>query len=1250
MRFRQLFSSILLLFFSITRMYASPIEDAWKAILDKDLKKARTLLETQLKTDPKNTDANLLLLQLNRMEARKGGTELVRQMLSSLPDQSPYLYALFFEAAVTDGADKLAFKNFELLSELRKSKNLHPSLQRDLTATMGLHHLSAADRKEAKSVWAEMGHIPSWQMTGLFDNSSGSGFDKNYPPIQSPEPNAEFVSKNNARVSWFVPAYRQPNPWLFLGDHMDISEGVAFLQTFVTSASEQNLIIGIGLNGSAKVWVNDQLVIAQKEELHTGTDNLRAPCQLKAGVNRILVQLGFTSGGSPYFMANLSLPNGGTPQGLTYSTEYKPYPKLTGDLTSKQLPHFAATYFKKAIENEPDNLLNYLLLARAYSREKRYTEAVDLLKAAEEISPDNAAIVYDLLQVYNSWGRRTDLLVMLDRLRKLAPDLPLILIYDVNLALDRKDFSTAEKNLERFGTVYGEDSELYREHQIQLLAKKDAIGDLIKVVDLAHNRYPNNELFFKYQYFLYKNNNKFTAITLLESYLRSHENLGLRQLYWGELEELGRTATMLTDMASYEAFYQGEYITSQIKAKYYFDSKNYAKAEKEVLRNISIAPFRSSSWMDLVYISEELQKKEQAREAAGKAVQYNPNNFKARDKLRVLEGKKPLLDLIRVEDAEERIAEALQKPVDSDENYRYLFRENSILVFPEGSFIEYGVLGIQVYNEEGIDYWKESSFGINYSRQNLIVDKAEVVKKDGEKIQAERNGTDLVFPSLQIGDVVFLEYRIENYSTGSLRKEFWYNYTFNGFQPIDVTSFRLILPKGYQFRQAEHNLPGPPLKEMFDDFESYTWEYTNPVQARDEPFMPYLSNVGMHVSVSSVQNWRRISDWYSDLALPNAKTDYHVEDAFRAIFPNGTGALPEEEIARSIYDYICDKIRYSSVSFRQSSHVPQEPGTTLSTQLGDCKDVSTLYHTLAKKAGLKTRLVLVSTRDDGESEMLTPTNEFNHCIIRIDMKHDTLYQELTDSRLPFGVTPNAILQAQALVIPLSPSDPVGNELIRIPGTRRVQSSLRKAYFKVEGSSLKGNTQAFFDGGLASGYRSKFSGQNQTDTRKSVVDYFSGFFDKEITLNSFEFKGLEDRHAGFGLDADLEIKNSVLSIAGMKAIKPEFFELIFNIKSFPDESREFPVEYWVYENTDRYETELVIELQPGQVFQELPKDVLVKNFFIDYALTFERESDQKVIIRRKASILRERIPAEKYPEFRAAILAITQAEDVYLGVK
>ena len=66
----------------------------------------------------------------------------------------------------------------------------------------------------------------------------------------------------------------------------------------------------------------------------------------------------------------------------------------------------------------------------------------------------------------------------------------------------------------------------------KILADKNELPKLIKLVEEAHRKYPNSELFANYMYNIYKNVEKDinVATGFMENYLSNHYSFGLKKL------------------------------------------------------------------------------------------------------------------------------------------------------------------------------------------------------------------------------------------------------------------------------------------------------------------------------------------------------------------------------------------------------------------------------------------------------------------------------------------------------------------------------------------------------------------------------------------------------------------------------------------------------------------------------------------------------------------------------------------------
>ena len=142
---------------------------------------------------------------------------------------------------------------------------------------------------------------------------------------------------------------------------------------------------------------------------------------------------------------------------------------------------------------------------------------------------------------------------------------------------------------------------------------------------------------------------------------------------------------------------------------------------------------------------------------------------------------------------------------------------------------------------------------------------------------------------------------------------------------------------------------------------------------KDEPLMPLSTDIGNVLHLSTIPSWNDIANWYSDISNNKSEEDFEILALYKKLFPDTKKSMSQFEKAKIIYDYIESNIRYSSVSFRQSAFVPQRASTTLTTRLGDCKDLSNLFVTLARMAGINAQMVLVDTRDNGQKDILLPS-------------------------------------------------------------------------------------------------------------------------------------------------------------------------------------------------------------------------------------------------------------------------------------
>ncbi len=1249
-----LFVSVL--FFAANSFLSAALPgEIWEVFENNNLKKARELLEEALKNEETKVDAALTLILLNNLEDTEKNPELLQSIYNDMVDPSPYLFVFWFDRAVTSGYGKKDVETLIFLKEIMNDERVHPSLKAALHYVFGMHYVDENNVEKARESWNAVSCLRQWQYTGYFDNASGSGFNKDYAPIDHPEADASFVSARNSHIYWFSPSFPQKDIWMSTEYHIHTTEGIIYAQCFVESPENQELVLAVGCTGNIKVWINDAIVIEKEEERRTELDIYKSSCFLNKGFNRVLVQLGYTSDNDfPNFIIRFLNEDFTDVQNLKSVAAYKPYEKASSRNKAKEILHFAETYFKQKITQEPDNVLNHILLSMFYYRNQMHNEAIMVLRDIETKYPNNVLVQYQILRNYLKLKNRTQILQQVEKIRLIQKDILFILEYDLELSFEAEKYADAQRILNDLEARLGKNNETFLAYKMKLLLALENYLGLIELIEKSYHLYPENTKFLTLYFQIKKESEKTkkSPVKILEAYLENNYSYKITELLAKEYIEMGKPKKAEKIYLSNNSMFPESTAMYHDLISFYYSSAAYEKSLDIMNKALENTPFSSSHYNDRSYIHQALKMENKAMEDLEKAIHYNPNLFEARERLRRLQNRKEILSYFRRDDIQEIINAGFSNTEDSDENFVYLLDEHNYAIFPEGAFMQYNILCIKILNKSGVESWEDASVSYNDYSERLIIEEADIYKPGGKKFAAEKYNNHMVFPGLEAGDIILIKYRIDHYTGGRLSKEFWYTHVFNSVIQMKNSTLRILTKPDYHLNFLEVNMSEKPVKTQVDEFTLYEWSFQDVGKIESEPYMPSVYETGKTLHISTLSSWKIIADWYSDVVIPLAKSDYTVDRIFNEIFPDKSYHNKSDmEKAKRIYNYICDHINYSSIPFRQSNYVPQKPSETITTQLGDCKDMATLYHTLAKMAGLTTNIVLVSTRDNGQERIKLPSLEFNHAVVRIMLNGKPFFLELTSNKQPFGAIPDKLIQAQALVIPNNNKDTSGQNLINIPDEPLFPNSIEReiSYF-IKNDSVRISTTFTTVGNSSASLRDYFSGLTQKETNDHINALYSGSFENNYEVTDYVLDNIDTNKAVFTIQTDISIDNEIKTIGGLKVFKPIFFEKIATSNEFQEKNRKYPVLYWDYENFDQYETEVTINLPENTVIEELPQSNEIKSFFLTYKTEINEVKSNQLIISRTVQIDRRIILPSQYAEFLNTLNEIIKAEDIYIAYR
>jgi tetratricopeptide (TPR) repeat protein len=1216
---------------------------------------ASPLLTEAMKDPATFQDAYISKIYLESYRGKENEiTDFEKTFYKKADNPYPYIYALWFNEAV--GGDYGA-KRFEhqigLLNHIVDDPNAPGTLVGSANYSLGLHHTFTNHFEKCSQYYDRVGNLKNWQFTGPFENLSQSGFYKNHGPLDHPEPNALFKSLTNADIKWFTPSYEIKEGWTVVDNQFNNYSAVIYAQNFVNSNSDQEVYCNAGCSGSLKVWINDELIIYEPEERVTEMDAYIAKCNLKKGVNRILIQLGFTNNSFSNFTIRFADEKQRLIPGITGSSVYSPYPKAPGNASShpKSLLSFAEAYFTDKIEKAPNNLVNYLLLADVYLRNKKMIQARNLISTALTHAPNNCLLRMKIAEILSKEQNRTVLLEEIEQIKQLDPDCLLVMELNIKELFDNQKYEDGAKELAKRISLYGE-NEQTAAYKILLLVQEKKYDELVGEVERFYTKYPNNpkivDLMYAVKKDVYKDNK--AAMKIYETYMKNNFNYDAFIKYADYLSQQGNEEKALTIRKKMTELFPYSPKEFYSLSKYFYEAKQFDKAEEYAKQSLSLAPYNETYWEQLGDVKNEKKNITEALEAYNLSLKYNPNQYIILNKIRKLNGKSEAYKLLPAINIDSFVkADKINEAKNADYGYYYILDQKDVILYPDGGAEEYFTSVLRITNEKGVDKYKESSISY-YGSQSLLIEKAEVIKKNNSRIDGEKNENEIVFTNLEAGDVVVYKYRLRNYDYGRLAKDFWDRFYFNGQIYNSLTRYTILVPSDRKIYFTPNNCNIQPAITEIENFKQYSWELKKPEPDKDEPLMPTLTDVSAVLHLSTIRDWKTIADWYSDISNTNAEEDFEIIALYKKLFPDEKKKLTQTQKARIIYDYIESNIRYSSVSFRQSAFVPQRPSRTLNTRLGDCKDLSSLFVTLARMASINAQMVLVDTRDNGEKKNIHPSVDFNHCIVKANLDNKDYYIELTDNDLPFLSLPNNLPGATILEIPYKNSLEKSDLKILVPANKTRDVVKRIVTIKPAGTDIDVSVTTGKYGNPTSSLRYTYKNLDYDKQLKEMEKTVAGSFRNIVKLKDLKFNGLADMSDSIYYEYNYQVKNEISEIGSLKTFRVTYPDVLASLDYFSADSRTYPIHYWLYEDIDSYETIVNISAPVGAKFIEVPPSENFSFKDMKYSIQYTLKAPDKMIITRKFSTNRQTIPANDYSQFKSFFEKIVRAEQKFIAFK
>lgn len=1243
----------LLIALTFTTVSAQKNKEVWTALHNNNRAEALQLVN---KLNTATDIENLILKQMVRMENGKllPNPDFVKE-IPTYKDYEYYLFAnwtlnYFYGNYLGEGFNSYSRDLPQLINAADVSNS---TVKNGLLYLQSIAYRYKRDWDNYVTYGGKINAVTNWEYCGVFENLNASGIDMPYEPETETSDKVAFDAQSNGMAHWYKPAETN-QPYQFFSNHDEFSGGVHYAQTFVTSATDQRVILRLGKLGAIRVWINDVLVAEDDDSYISELDALSYEVNLQKGVNRILVKAA-TNSGYPYFILRLEDLSEKPLKGYETSFKTRKYKKGTkASVNPKALPHRIESYFENKLnDTKSDTELTRFCLFLTYTRTGKLEKAETLLTQWEDEHPESSLIKSCLIKCYQDLNDNTELEKLQSNIERQDPDYYVSQLLQMKRTneLMKEDIATYEKKLAKIANATDYP---YVKNLIDLLVvlRQRDMDKIRTQLDIAcaDGSLPSNQRAEYAEFYTKIFNDDNASITTLEKYNANEFNTKITNYLVYYYKKQNRTEDALQlHLNNLKQFdFDNDFHYKVIKLMHetgqYERSLPYIeKALKNYPDSFVFLQFKGDAYV-------QLNKKAEAVKIYKEVLKKHASDKGLRAKINDLESSTNPLNEFHTDNLYSYIQEKRNTIKDNNYGLNCLLNQTDILNYENGGGEYKTTLIYEITSQNGIDIFKEHDLGLS---GNYLVKKSEAVKVNGDVAPADRNGAKLVFDDLQIGDVIYIDYESSYTKHGRFYKDYIHQCDFQGYHPIVKKIYRILnQDKKVNFKVTNGN--GNPKYNTFKKGKFYVheWSVTDmPGIPLTEDYMPKFEDVVPRLHISSIESWNEIATWYSDLVRKQLKVDETITQTIKSLFPDGYSNLSDTEKAERIYYYITDNFNYSYVSFRQGGYIPKKPSKTIKVKLGDCKDFSALFLILAQQVGLDANMVLILTSDYAKNELVLPDTGFNHCIVKVQLEGKEQFLELTDKYLPFKSLPISLVGASALVIPYDNTSNLSSELLHLDNVHRNEamfSSEAEIHIGKEGSEVK---LLSTETASVAAYTIELINTKEKELLKETFqEDIADRASVTITVNEVENTAIDRPNGKVSYATNLKADIKINKIGDLYTFEIPHFINPYNDGIVQEEERTFPINYTAYETGDSYSEKIIIKLEKGTELVDIPENVSGVFEKHKFSITFTKTKPDELEIVMQAKVDLTDIPSAAYPDYKKYINTFLDAREVLVSFK
>jgi transglutaminase-like putative cysteine protease len=446
------------------------------------------------------------------------------------------------------------------------------------------------------------------------------------------------------------------------------------------------------------------------------------------------------------------------------------------------------------------------------------------------------------------------------------------------------------------------------------------------------------------------------------------------------------------------------------------------------------------------------------------------------------------------------------------------------------------------------------------------------------------------------------------------------------------SSYRITSPKKYQPRVRIINADKvlSVVEEGAEVTISATFE--NVMAMEVEPYGPGYRELSPQIQAAPKQfnfegyqgdmsTWESYGKWQNVLNEGRSEIPLETKREIRALVLK---YHTTEEKTKAIYEYVQNKTRYVSIQLGIGGFQPFPAATVDELGYGDCKALSNYTQSLLGAVGIDSHYTWVYGGNNPPKLSLDfPDDKFNHIILCVPNKQDTIWLECTSQTNPFGYMGKSTGDRDVMLV----TDD-GGKIVHTPVYPKevnTQTSTVKVDMKVDGSAKA--SIAIEYAGLQYENNGIYYWINQGhEEKKKWINEHTDIAD--FIIEDFNFKEKRER-----IPSITETLNIVIPrLTSMRGKRMFITPNLLNKWSYtPPRMEDRQTDVILKQGYIDIDT--VIYQIPEKFHKEhLPEAIAFESPFGSYHAGFTFENNQLIYVR-KMEVNKGRFPASSYGDFR-----------------